>query len=77
MYADLCVRTADSEQAIGIGERLGLDMIGLVVSAKDIPGLKKLQEKRDWRRKPRLALGVDASSPRPEDMRKRSMQRPA
>ena len=70
MYADLCVRTPDAEKAIEIGEKLGLGMIGLVVSIEDIPKLKALADKRGWRKRPSIALGVEARAQKPGQVSK-------
>jgi ribonuclease P/MRP protein subunit RPP1 len=68
--ADLCVRAGEHEKALEIGKRLGLDMIGLIVPLGSLKALKRVQEERDWRLKPRLALGLDASADKPNQMRK-------
>lgn len=70
MKVDLCVRAGRHEKALELGKSLGLDMIGLIVPVGELKALKKVQEKRDWRLKPRLALGVDASAGKPNQMRK-------
>ena len=70
MYADLCVMTPDCGNTLDIAAKLNLDMVGLIVSVKEIPALREAQKKRDWRLKPRLALGIDASSQGPHDMKK-------
>ena len=62
--------TADCEDALDIAGKLDLDMVGLIVSVKELPVLKGVQKKRDWRLKPRLALGIDASSPGASEMKK-------
>ena len=69
-YADLCVRTADASKALEIGRRLGLGVIGIVVPAADLAGLEKLRKGLDWREKPRLALGVEAFTEKPEQLRR-------
>jgi len=70
MYADLCIRTSDYEKAIELGRSLGLDMIGLIVTLKDIPPIQKALDKRDWRLKPRVVLGTDASADTPSQLRR-------
>jgi ribonuclease P/MRP protein subunit RPP1 len=69
-YADLCVRTADVEKALELGGQLGLDMIGLIAPLGDLGRLKDFQEKLDWRRKPRLALGTEIATGRHGQLRR-------
>ncbi len=70
MNCDLCVRTAERDKALEMGRQLGLGLVCLVVRPEELPALRKAAEKRDWRLRPRLAAGADASSPRPDEMRK-------
>ncbi len=69
-YADLCVRTADVERVLEMGRKLGLGMVCLVVPVEDLTRLGKFREKRDWRTKPRLALGVEVKTEMHEQIRK-------
>lgn len=69
MNADLCVRTTEAEKAIELGERLGLGMIGLAIPLEDLPIIRKSIEKRDWRKKPRMAIGVEVTAQKPGQVR--------
>jgi ribonuclease P/MRP protein subunit RPP1 len=68
MYCDLCIRTSEHQKALEMASKLNLDMIGLIVPLSELPELRKIQKDMDWRRKPRLAIGTDASSGKAHEM---------
>lgn len=69
-YSDMCVRTSEVEKALELGGRLGLDAIGLIVPVDKLAEFEKFRRKRDWREKPRLALGVEFKSEKPGQLKK-------
>ena len=65
MLSDLCVRTDDFPRAIDLAGRLGLAMVGLIAPIEDLPGIEKLRDSRDWRKKPAVALGTEVVAAKP------------
>jgi ribonuclease P/MRP protein subunit RPP1 len=65
MFADLCLRTTEFQKAVGMAKRLGLGSICLAVSMEDLPGIRKLTGRRDWRLKPHVSAGLVLSSLKP------------
>lgn len=70
MLADLCIRTSDVEKALDVGRKLNLDMMGLVVPLDELPRIRKLREKRGWRKRPSIALGTEARAQKPGQLRR-------
>jgi ribonuclease P/MRP protein subunit RPP1 len=70
MLADICIRASDALRCLELGRKLGLDMVGLIVPLEQLPSLRKLREKRDWRLRPGLAIGLEAAARKPGQLRK-------
>jgi len=69
MKADLCIFSGECEKVLDIGKKLGLDMAGLIVPLEEIAALRKLMKSRDWREKPRLAVGTEVCAARAGQLR--------
>jgi ribonuclease P/MRP protein subunit RPP1 len=69
-YSDLCIRTEEVEKSLELGGRLGLDTMGLIIPLEKLANFEKFRNKRDWREKPRLALGVEVKTEKHGQLRK-------